>query len=225
MALEFLIVKDAVQDSADSFALTDETVYGTGGNPARADRANVLFVTKTDENNVRTLITIVPDTADPITVSAWEVPAEADGWYEKLLASVTLHTGQAYAAADMILYYAGVFYKTLSAVPMSTNPPNVTYYVVVPVADLYEEYLENTSIDWARLNELNTAHTEDRIKDLHEEYADKFLAGACKPGDPSTTADLLDSLLQSANSAFLNDRPQDSEVIIRGIENYYVNPA
>lgn len=225
MALEWKLTKKEEQETCDSFVITDETVYGTGGNPNRNALANSLFVTKTDENGVRVLVQVVPDTSDPLTVSSWVVTSDKDGWYEKLLASVTKHTaGQSYASADIILYYSGVFYKTKSAVPPSNDPPNATYYDVITQDSLYTTYLNNTSINWAMLDEIIDCRTKDRIRELHEDFADKFLSAKCDPNYYSP-ADFMDGLLNAAHSAFDNDRPQDMEVIIRTIEDYYVNPA
>lgn len=234
MALELKVNKEEVQETCDSFVLNDETgnydpTANPGGygspNAARSDRANVLFVTKTDVNGNRTLITITPDSNDPLAVASWSVPSDTDGWYEKLLASVTKHTvGQSYDSADIILYHSGVFYKTKSAVPVLTDPPNGTYFDVITAESLYTDELENESIDWAMLNELANCRAKDRIRDLHEEFADKFLSAKCDPNYISP-ADFLDGLLNSAQSELENDRPQEAERIIRGMETYYVNPA
>jgi hypothetical protein len=224
MALEWLIPKEEEQETCDSFILNDTTVYG-GANDDRNERANTLFVTKTDENGVRTLVTITPDTADPVTVSSWTVLSELDGWYEKLMASVKVHVAdQSYASAGIVLYSAGVFYKTKQADPAFNNPPNAMYYDVITAASLYTDELANTSIDWGMLDEFADCRTKDRIRELHEDFADKFLSAKCDPNYYSP-ADFLDGLLNAAHSAFDNDRPQDMEVIIRTMETYFVNPA
>lgn len=223
MALEWNIKKKEEQETCNSFILEDITEYGTGGNPNRNQRANVLFVTKTDENGVRSLVSITPNTSDPVTVSSWSALSSMDGWYEKLMASVTIHTpGQSYSSADIILYDNGVFYKTLSAVPPANDPPNGTYYEVITEDSLYTDYIDNTSIDWAMLDEFIDCRTKDTIRELHEDFADKFLSAKCDPNYYSP-ADFLDGLLNAAHAAFDNDRPQDMEVIIRTMEDYYVN--
>lgn len=226
MALEWLLVKDAVQETSDSYSITDETVYG-GANPARAERANVLFVTKTTSSGTRTLQAVTPNTSDPVTVSQWDVATAIDGWNEKILASVNVHVAdQAYAAADIILYSGGFFYKTLQVVPGGTNPAGVTdaYYEIITDDSLYSDYLENTSIEWVMQDELVTGKTEEKIIEYFDDFSDKFLSGKCDFGG-NTEADFLSSLLESAEAAFTNGRPSDAEAIIRGMDNYYKNAA
>lgn len=225
MALEWLLIKDAVQETADSYHITDETVYGTGGNPARNARANVLFVTKTDVNHVRTLQTVTPNSADPLAVDGWDVATELDGWNEKILASVTKHTiGQSYAAAGIVLCHLGIFYKTKSAVPVSTDPPNGTYFDVISAASLYTTELANTSIEWVIQDELVTSRIEEKINDAWEFYADRFLDNRAQV-ENYTEADRLDSLLEAAESLFTEGFPDQAERTIRGINNYYLNAA
>jgi hypothetical protein len=225
MALDWLLPKDAVQETADSYHISDTTVYGTGGNPNRNERANTLFVTKTDVDGNRTLQTVTPDSADPLVVAGWEVATEIDGWNEKLLASVTKHTvGQSYAAADIILYHSGVFYKTKSAVPVLTDPPNGTYFDVITADSLYTTYLENTSIEWVEQDEIITSRVELKINQAWEVFCDKYLDNRAQ-AENYTEADFLDSLLEGALSEFEEGMPEQAERIIRGIFTYYLNAA
>lgn len=225
MALDWQLIKDAVQETADVYHITDETEYGTGGNPARAARANVLFVTKTDTNGNRTLQTVTPNSADPLAVSAWDVATELDGWNEKILASVTKHTaGQSYAEAGIVLFYNGVFYKTKSAVPVLNDPPNATYYDVITADSLYTDELDNDSIEWVEQDEWVTARMEEKVDEAWELFADRFLDNRSQV-ENYTEADFLDSMLQAATSAFTNGRPQDAEKVIRGVNTYYLNAA
>jgi hypothetical protein len=224
MALDWLLVKDAVQETADVYHITDETEYG-GANPDRNERANFLFVTKTDESGNRTLQTVTPDDADPLAVLGWDVTTELDGWNEKILASVTKHTiGQSYASADIILYHSGVLYKTKSAVPVLNDPPNATYFDVIPADSLYTDYLENSSIEWVEQDEIVTSRIEAKINDAWELFADRFLDHRAQI-ENYTEADFLSGLLTAALSEFNQGMLEQAEKIIRGINTYYLNAA
>lgn len=216
MALEFIIPKQEKQEDCGSFVLDDTTVYGAP-NDDRVNRANTLFVTKTDKDGVRTLLPIVPNSADPLVVSQWTVSITLDGWIEKLLASVLVYNGVTNYVSGDVLYYNGVFYKANQAV--TGTPPPSAEYDVITAASLYTDELANTSIDWAMLDDLITCRTEDKLSGEHERVADDFFASNENTTDYNE-ADKIDSLLNAAQGALLNGRPADAERIIRGIENY-----
>lgn len=221
MALTWILTKGNIASDASSFRITDETVYG-GANADRNQRANFFFCPKTDENGNRTLQDLVANTDDPLTVSYWTVTSTLDGWVEKLLASVSLYDAAGYAEAGIVLYYNGVLYKTKSAVPPSTAPPNGTYYDVISSASLYTTELDNDSIDWAQQDDLMTSRVEDRLKIEYVRVKDDFIQNKTKYEDYNQ-ADQIDSLIQAAYSALLDAKPQESELIIRGLENYVIS--
>jgi hypothetical protein len=221
MALTWILTKGSIAQDSSSFVITDNTVYG-GSNPSRNQRANVFFCPKTDVNGNRVLQAITPNTSDPTTVSYWTVASGQDGWIEKIVASVSIYTGAAYASAGIVLYYNGVFYKTKSAVPSSTVPPNGTYYTVISAGSLFTNELSNSSIEWVLQDDLMSSRTEDRLRDEHARVETDFIQNKAKYDDYNE-ADRIDSILNSAYSAMLNQRPQDAELLIRGLENYVIS--
>lgn len=219
--MTYTITKDAVQESVDSFHLTDLSLWGSGGNPARNLRALVLFVTKTDKNGARTLLTVTPNTADPLTVSAWDVAISQDGLVEKILFSVQLYgAGVAYVTDDVFYYTTnGKFYKATQNSTGQT-PTNPTYFVEVPQANLYTNEILNdcTTMEVVTLNDLVTGRIEEDLSELWEEVTDVFLNGQYDL--KFSKADYVDGILNGAYAALQNQRQYEAEEIVRGIENY-----
>jgi hypothetical protein len=124
-----------------------------------------------------------------------------------------------------IFYNDGVddkLYKTLSDGVLNEAAPNATFYEEITAASLYTDELANTSIDWGMLDDVITCRLEDRIKEEHEKFADKFLASKCS-AETYSEGDFLSSLLDSIYSALDNDRAAEAEEIVRGIETYFIN--
>lgn len=219
--MDYIITKDAVQSDVSSFHLTDLSLWGAGGNPARNLRALVLFVTKTDKNGARTLLVVTPDSSDPLVVSAWDVAISIDGLVEKILFVVQLYGSGVSYVTDDVFYYPnnGKFYKATQNSTGQT-PTNPTYFVEVTVASLYTTEINNdcTTMEVKVLNDLITGRNEAVLSDEWEEVTDVFLNG--KYDLKYSKADYIDGLLNGAQAALANGRQYESEEIIRGIENY-----
>ncbi len=224
MALTWIIQKDAAQQAVTSFHLTDLTVYATGGNPARAARANFLFVTKTDKNGARTLLTVTPNTADPLTVSAWDVAISLDGLVEKIMFSLTLYSaGSTYNIGDIFYNSANSkIYKVKQNGVIGQAAPNTTYYDEITSASLYTTEIANTTTYMERVfqTDLIMGNNEQTLADKWEEVTDVFLNG--KYDLKHSEADYIDSMINGAEAAMLNQRPYEAEEIVRAIENYLV---
>lgn len=223
MALTWTITKDAVQDDVSSFHLTDLTPdYGLNGNPSRDERANFLFVTKTDKNGARVLLPVTLDDSDPLVTSAWDVLISLDGLVEKILFSLTLFSiSQTYNQGDIFYNTSdGKVYKTKNNGTIGHTAPNSTYYTLLNVSDLYASEINNASpfMQVVILNDLITGRIEDDIVEAREDETDVFLNG--KYDLAFSKADYLDSMLEGANAALANERQYEAEEIIRGIDNY-----
>lgn len=219
--MEYTITKDAVQEDVSSFHLTDLSQWGVGSNPARNTRALTLFVTKTDKNGARTLLTVSPDTSDPLTVAAWDVDISQDGLIEKILFSAKLYdAGYAYVTDDVFYYTTNSKYYKAKQASTGQLPTNSTYFDEVPVAALYTAEILNdcTTMEVEVINDLIMGNTEMVLSDDWEEVSDVFLNG--KYNLEYSKADYLDSLVNSAEAALANGRPLEAEEIVRGIENY-----
>lgn len=218
--MDYSIIKDAVQEDVSSFHLTDMSQWGIGSNPARNLRALVLFVTKTDKNGARTLLSIVPNTSDPLTVSAWDVSISIDGLVEKILFSVQLYGIGVNYVTDDIFYYTSnsKFYKAKQA-SVGQLPTNSTYFDEVTAANLYAEVLnDSATMEVVVINDLIMGRNEAILSDEWEEVTDVFLNG--KYDLKYSKADYIDGLINGAEAALVNNRPLEAEEIVRGIENY-----
>lgn len=215
------IRKDAVQETADSFHLTDLSLWGEGGNPARNLRALVLFVTKTDKDGGRTLLTVTPNTSDPLTVSAWDVAISLDGLVEKILFAVQLYGSGVNYVTDDVFYYTSnsKFYKAIQA-SVGQTPTNTVYFEEVPVASLYTNEISNdcTTMEVDISYDLITGNTDLVIVEEFEKDTDQFLNGQYNL--EYNKADFLDAMLNGAEAAMTNNRPLEAEEIVRGMENY-----
>lgn len=219
--MTYEIVKDAVQESVTAFHLTDQSDWGLGGNPARNLRALKLFVTKTDKDGGRTLLTVVPDSADPLAVTAWDCSIALDGLIEKILFVVQLYGAGVNYVTDDIFYYSstGKYYKATQA-SIGQTPTNQTYFSEVAEDDLYDNEIANdcTTMEVEVLDDLITGTTEENLDDLHEAETDQFNNG--KFSLQYNKADYIDSMLNGAYAALDAGRKYEAEEIIRGIANY-----
>lgn len=218
----FAIDKQIVQQTASTFTLVDDSLWGLNTNPARNTRALVLFVTRTDKNGVRTLLGNTPNVTDVVVVTSWTINSLDDGWIEKILFSVVFwNSGQAYVVGDVIYNVADTtFYKCILN---HTNhiPPNGTYWIPVTQANLYVNELSNLSAQMqiSVMNDLVTPTIEDRKNTEFQRVADDFISDMDRAKD-FNEADFLDSLLEAAYSALNNNRPAEAEIVVRAITNY-----
>lgn len=136
MALALKLAKGAVDSGLAFYYLTDSTgVYNVstnpGGygnppaNPNRAALALYLYGYKYVKDSSDTAITI-NNTADPISVTQWQIPMTADGYsYFTLLAiqDLVTVTGAGNTVIGNLYYYSGAYYKALT---VNNSNPSVT---------------------------------------------------------------------------------------------------
>ncbi len=226
MALSWILFKGASQVDCSSFAITDMTVYG-GANPARNTRANTLFVTRTDKNGVRTLQTITPDTADPLTVASWQINSTDDGLIEKIMFSADIWvSGGPYLVGDIIYDVVEAAYFKCSVGNSSVTRPGLNLSewggAALPPANLYANEIANptTKMQVIIQPDLNTCRIELKKNGEFERIADNFNRANGKKQYEYSDADELDSLLESAYSSLANNRPYEAETTIRNITSY-----
>lgn len=226
MALSYILFKAASQVDCSSFTINDQAVYG-GANPARNTLANVLFITRTDKNAVRTLQAITPNTGDPLTVASWNINSTDDGLLEKILFSVQIWlSGGPYLIGDIVYDVAGAaFYKCSVGNSSATRPGlNLAQWggAALPPANLYANELANLSTKMTIVlqTDLNTCRIEKTMNSEYQRIADAFNRANGKKQYEYNDADELDSVLQSAYSALANGRPYEAEEIVRNITNF-----
>jgi hypothetical protein len=134
MALALKLTKGAVDAGYTFFYVEDTTgVYSgtnTGGwdptgvnNPARSSYALFVYGYRYIKDSDDTAI-VINNTADPLTVTQWEIPMEDDGYrYFTMLGIPELdyvYGDTGVTAANGIYYYQGAYWKALGA--LTTYP-------------------------------------------------------------------------------------------------------
>lgn len=229
MALTFLLPKGAPPVDCSSFDITDNTVYGAP-NDDRNERANVLFVTRTNKNAVRTLQGIVPNTVDPLTVSSWSVTSTSDGLIEKILFSVKIWVSGGPYVADDIVYdvVEAAFFKCSAPNSSGTRPSlNLGDWggAAITADSLYTNEIDNdaTTMEVVIQNDLNTCRFQNKMRKEWERVADNFIRANGKRQTEYSDADEMDAILQSAYAAIANNRPYEAEEIIQNATNFVLN--
>lgn len=137
MALIPLLTIDTVTGTGSQFGLTDATVYGTGGNPARNTMAVFISAYKVHEDEVETALTVASynkETASTFTVTAYvdEFENISDGWYKFNFVIIPRWLiGTVYNRYDVVWSSAQqAFYQYINVTPSSgiavTNPAYFT---------------------------------------------------------------------------------------------------
>lgn len=93
----------AIESDRESGVLTDDTVYGTGGNPARADIRVFATGYKVSADLSEEALTMTSNTGDAQTVSSWTFNIDLDGWFKYLFVGVAEYAGgTTYALYDAV---------------------------------------------------------------------------------------------------------------------------
>jgi hypothetical protein len=72
----------SISSDRTTATITDNTVYGTGGNPARSAVACFLTAYKVDGDGNETELAVTSDDNDPETDSVWTITLSEDGYYK-----------------------------------------------------------------------------------------------------------------------------------------------
>lgn len=72
----------AIATTRTTATITDDTVYGTGGNPARSAVGVFMTGYKVDIEGEETALTVTSDDSDPETDSVWTITLTDDGRYK-----------------------------------------------------------------------------------------------------------------------------------------------
>lgn len=225
--MNYSVVITAIAKDNTSFTLSDRSPWSLGPNPARNQRALVLFVTRTDKDGVRTPLNITPDVINALTVANWDINISDDGWIEKILFSIKLwNSGQAYVIGDIIYNAADqTFYKCTTG---HTNhiPPNLTYWTslgngIQNPSSLYTSEIANasTQMEVVIMDDLFTGRIELKIEQEFERSSDGSIDSTEK-GRGFNEAYEITAQLAGAYSALDNDRPSEAEEQVRSITNY-----
>lgn len=123
---------ESVGDDVFNCTLTDSTVYGTGGNPARVDVAVYITGEKINKDGDAEYDVDMSygSGTDETDATTFTFDVDEDGRYKFKYAIIeNWDSGTAYSTYD-VSYRAGVVYQAIQATT-NNQPPNATYWSVV----------------------------------------------------------------------------------------------
>lgn len=127
MALDPIINQLTFSADSETGTITDSTVYGTGGNPARNTLAVFLELWKMDKDSNETSITI--DNTDPENVTSWDFDSSTDGWYRArvwIIPEFNILT--AYTIGQVIYYPSTSTVYIVTANGTGNLPTNTSFF-------------------------------------------------------------------------------------------------
>lgn len=108
MALSPNISTLTFSSDADTATITDNTVYGLSGNPARNTLAVYLELWKMASDSTSEAITV--DNTDPENVTSWDFDSSDDGWYKARIYIVPeFDIATAYTTGQAVYYNAALY--------------------------------------------------------------------------------------------------------------------
>ena len=216
-------------DSKDLMRFNNLTVYGSP-NQNRNQGAEVLIVAHIDTSEVENFITI--DSTPVLTKTLYDMTNTIDGYYHaellrfQLWSIATPYVQETRDVNNIITSYANLIYDTVTAKFYKTLVSNTGQAVTNPV--YYKEITDftdsevrlNTTIEVAEFEMLFDART--RICTKNELY--KLISKGCNCGTEDITKLLpylqKKILLSGAQSKLDDSKPEQAEIIIRGLDRY-----
>lgn len=151
MALDILL-GISIDSTIETATITDSTVYGTGGNPARADLRVFVNAYKGASDGTLEALTLASDDGDPQTNTLWSWTFTRDGYHKVLYVAIPQYAGgTTYAQYDSVFDAStDIVYRSKSAGNVGNALSNTTFWEVVPdpatLANNFEEANESTNI-------------------------------------------------------------------------------
>lgn len=143
-----------VTDDRETGTLQDDTVYGTGGNPARsAVRVFATGYKMASDNTVAETLTMTSNTGSATTVSAWDFPYSTDGWYKFpfVIIKEAYDVGDTYAIYDAVYDGSNAVYRSKQNGNVGNALGNTTYWELISdpssLAENEGEATESTNIE------------------------------------------------------------------------------
>jgi hypothetical protein len=124
----------AIDDTRETATISDETVFGTGGNPARSAVRVFLTGYKIDfEDEIAETYTMVSNTGSATTVSAWEYTYTIDGWAKFLYVIIkdAYDSGTSYDIYDAVYDGSNNVYRSKQNANIGNALGNTTYWELI----------------------------------------------------------------------------------------------
>jgi hypothetical protein len=224
MALS-ITLSTAISTDREDWDLTDETIYGVGGNPARSAVAVFVTAYKTDIDSAETELTVESDDDDPETDSVWTIEYTEDGAYKIPFVIIPdFNSATTYAQYDAV-YSGGVVYRSLQASNTTDTLTDEDWWEVISdPSDLANN--KDTATESANI----TSQVYLRVFSAHGEY---YYSNELSKVSINSDAD-EGSVLQSYNAwammidqiAIADSRSEvlDGERIARTMESRFIDP-
>lgn len=229
MALTLDLDFTAEAKNGDIFlgTITDATVYGTGGNPARADGA--LYITGEKMNADGTVeddISFV--TYSPTGVDAWTTVTfdiEKDGWHKFKIVFIRDFEGTItdYAQYEAV-YSGGVVYRATQAMTApAPAPPNASYWEVVPdptsLMDNDGTATESPNLEFQLLQRVIYPNAKVLFGNKAEDAAIEGYGDSTR-GEDVLTYEFVRLCVEAMNSLDQRGKQADGERVARKVEEF-----
>jgi hypothetical protein len=207
-------------DETDEGSIQDNSEWGSGGNPNRNLRANVLLISKNDSSGTRSYLVFT--NSDYLSKLVWTFTHSQDGWHQATLLVFGIWSGATeYLDSNRnAVYYTPTnkFYKC-----------KVTHTNIAPDSGSGATYWEEitdftaiqqgfTNVDVADLDFNVKARTELALLDIADEEIDNNFTQLQQPESATRILNLV-SALEGAESKMLSGEPDKCETIMRSIES------
>jgi hypothetical protein len=215
----------SISSDRTTVTITDDTVYGTGGNPARADLRVFVKGYKVDSENTTTEITFTGDDEDPETDSSWEGEYSLDGHWKWHYVAVPVYIAGTYAQYDAVAdSTTDAVYRSLVGSNSESDLSNTNYWESIDdPADLaanHEETDESANI---------TSFIYQRILSANAQYAyGNHISDSGSLSDETDSSIMFDYDLMSIwirNMQVCDQRTEvvDGEVIARRFQARFID--
>lgn len=210
MALTLDVDFTAETTDGDAFSgtLTDNTTYGTGGNPARANGA--LYVTGQKINYDSTVDgSLTIDTYDPETWATATFDITKDGWHKFKIVFIRDYNWSGTPTYNLheavYLDSNNTVYKSISASPFSgISPPNASYWTEVTsptsLVDNVGTSVASPNLEYQVYERVIYPFAKATFGDLAEDAALEC-CGDCERGEDVKQYELARVLVEGMNIA------------------------
>jgi hypothetical protein len=215
----------AIANTRTSWTLTDGTVYGTGGNPARSAVAVFVSSFKMSYENEETALSVVGNDEDPETDSSWTIGYEQDGWFKTDFVIIPDYAAGTYAQ------YAAVFdpgtgnvYRSKAAGNTESDLTNTVWWELITEPallaenkDTASESLNIDSIVYQRVFSANGQYTFGNL------LSEQCMCSDCDENESLRTYNIFAQWLDGVAIADSRSEVLDGELICRRIQSKFID--
>lgn len=214
----------SIDSDRETVTLTDSTTYGTGGNPARADVAVYVAVSKVDSEGAETVLTVTSDDSDPTTDSTWSFSySNGDGHYKVRYVAIPDYSAlTTYSIYDAV-YSSGV-YRSKANSNTGQSVSNTTWFESISdptsLADNKDSSTESGNINSLIYQRIFTSNGQYWYGNL---IADNCACTDCSTEELLNKYVTLSILLNGAITCDERTITTTGEILCRRIQSLYSN--